>query len=29
MNLLFNYLKKIAIELASKALEHLAEKGTD
>ena len=29
MNLLFNYLKKIAIELASKALEHLAEKGTE
>jgi len=29
MNLLFNYLKKIAIELASKALEHLSEKGTE
>ena len=29
MNLLFNYLKKIAIDLASKALEHLSEKGTE
>jgi len=29
MNLLFNYLKKIAIELAGKALEHLSEKGTE
>jgi len=29
MNLLFNYLKKLAIDLASKALEHLSEKGTE
>jgi len=29
MNLLFNYLKKIAIDLASKALEHLVEVGTE
>ena len=29
MNLLFNYLKKIAIDLASKALERLVEVGTE
>ena len=29
MNLLFNYLKKIAIDLASKALEHLVGVGTE